>query len=548
MSIIYHLQSNIKSMKHRLLFILLALVITIKAQSNPHLSSSILKEIKRVEQLYTERKTFDTEKSLRIENLKEKIIVNEGLNEEKYNLYKKLFKEYFSYKNTEAYQCILAMEKIAKTIADKNIVTETQLLKSEILLSSGLFNEAIDIINDIHIVDDSKLLNDYYKLKTRLFGDLKSYNDISLYETKYDSLNLIYSDSLLMVIDSNSIDYLMTSTYRLINIEDFRKAISKCTEALTDTSLTEHQRAMLYSCMAWSAGQIGETEQQIKYLLKSIESDIHSSTYETTSSRLLAQLLLKNNEIELAHKFAVHAIEDAEFYGALQRKAEITPIIPIIEKQLIELEKFKTNAILGISLFIFISLVVIIYLWVRLFKQHSKLKLAQLDIKEKNNLLSHQNSKLSESNIIKEEYLTNYFELSTVYFHEIENMQNKVKSLLLQKKYTAIEKFLNDSGPKEDKEKMFERFDKLFLNLFPNFLPDLNKILNEPIAEEDMNRLSSEMRVFALNRLGITNTDRIASILGVSRNTIYTYRNRIKSKSNLKPEEFDEYVLNINAN
>ena len=151
-------------------------------------------------------------------------------------------------------------------------------------------------------------------------------------------------------------------------------------------------------------------------------------------------------------------------------------------------------------------------------------------------MLSQQNAKLSESNIIKEEYLTNYFELSTVYFHEMENMQNKIKSLLLQKKYSTIEKYLIESGPKEDKERMFERFDKLFLNLFPNFLSELNKILTEPIAEEDMSRLSSEMRVFALNRLGITNTDRIASILGVSRNTIYTYRNRIKSKSSLNPD------------
>ncbi len=535
-------------MKHRLLYTLLALVITIKAQSNHQLSSSISKKIKNVEQLYLKRKTFDAEKSQRIDKLKEELKTNKKPNKEKYNLYKKLYKEYFSYKNAEAYQCILAMEKISQNIADKNINTETQLLKSEILLSSGLFKESIDIINKINIPFDSDLELEYYKLATRLYGDLKSYNDLSLYEKEYDRLNHIYSDSLLLVVDSNSIDFLMTSTYRLKNNEEIEKAITKCNKTLLDTSLTEHQKAMLYSCMAWCSEQTKDIEQQIRYLLKSIEFDIRSSTYETTSSRLLAQLLLNNNEIELAHKFAVHAIEDAEFYGALQRKAEITPIIPIIEKQLLELQKFKTTAILGITLFILISLFVIVFLWIRLFKQHSKLKLAQLHIKKKNNLLSEQNSKLTESNFIKEEYLTNYFELSTVYFHEIENMQNKIKSLLLQKKYTAIEKFLNDSGPKEDKERMFERFDKLFLNLFPNFLLEINKILNEPISEDDMDRLSSEMRVFALNRLGITNTDRIASILGVSRNTIYTYRNRIKSKSDLKPEEFDEYILGTKAN
>ena len=532
-------------MKHRLLFILLALFITINAQSNTRLPSSILKEVKRIEQLYVQRKSYDSEKIQRIDKLKDKILANQGENEETYKLYKLLFKEYFSYKNAEAYQCILAMEKISQSTGDINLQTETQLFKSEILLSSGLFKEAIDIINKIHLPADSYFLVDFYKLKTRLYGDLKSYNDLPVYKQKYETLNLLYADSLLMFADSISNDFLMTSTYKLTNKKDIKKAITNCNKALLHTSTTEHQKAMLFSCMAWCAEQVENIEQQIQFLLHSIESDIYSSTYETTSSRLLAQLLLKYNEIELAHKFAVHATEDAEFYGAAQRKAEITSIIPIVEKQLLKLQQFKTNAILGISLFIFISLLVITYLWVRLFKQHAALKQAQTNIKEKNKLLSQQNSKLTEGNIIKEEYLTNYFELSTVYFHEMENMQNKVKSLLLQKKYTAIEKFLNDSGPKEDKEKMFERFDKLFLNLFPNFLPEINKILEDSIAEEDMNRLSSEMRVFALNRLGITNTDRIASILGVSKNTIYTYRNRIKSKSNLKTEEFDEYISNI---
>ncbi|MCW3788887.1 DUF6377 domain-containing protein [Plebeiibacterium sediminum] len=512
------------------------------------LPGPLLEEVKELEQFYAERKIFDTKKVTEINLLKEQILNFDGPDVEKYELYKQLYLLYFSFKNTEAYNCALSMQKLANSIKLEDLQIESQLFKADILLCSGLFNETFDVLNNIQLTKDIKYIGEYYKIKARLYGDLKIYNSLPDYNQQYTQLNERYADSLTMVVDSGSIDFMMAYTFKLKNKTAIKDAITRCEKILQDKNITLHEKAMLYSSMAWCAEQIDLPNDQIKYLLKSIEFDIKSSTYETTSSRVLAQLLLNEGEVELAHKFAVYAIEDAEFYGAIQRKAEITPIIPIIENQLLQLQQFKTRAILAISLFILLSLLVIFYMWIRLKKQHKKLQKAQLNIKENNDLLSQQNLKLSESNIIKEEYLTNYFELSTVYFHEMENMQNKIKSLLLQKKYTAIEKYLMASGPKEDKERMFERFDKLFLNLFPNFLPEVNKILTDPISEEDMNRLSSEMRVFALNRLGITNTDRIASILGVSRNTIYTYRNRIKSKSTLNPDAFDEYVVSINAN
>lgn len=537
---------SLKQTINRRFFILfILLIISAKTKCSNQLPPALLKKVEEVEQLYAQRKNFDTTKIIQINTIKEEILNCEELSEKKYNLYKDLFKQYFSYKNTEAYRCALAMEEIAKKTDDSIVQTEALIYKAEILLSSGLFKEATDILNQTRSCTTSNNKKHFYKLTTRLYSDLKSHNDLLAYKEEYDSLYHVYSDSLLIYADTNSIEFLMTSIFKLEDDKDIEFALSNCTKILQDTILADHQKAMLYSCMAWCAEQNGNTEEQIQYLLKSIEFDIRSSTYETTSSRVLAQILLKKGEIELANKFALYAIEDAEFYGALQRKAEITPIIPIIEKKLNQLQTFKTNAILAISLFIFLSLLIIFYLWIRLVKQHRKLKNAQEDIKEKNSLLSQQNMQLSESNKIKEEYLTNYFELSSVYFHEMENMQNKIKSLLLQKKFSSIEKFLNESGPKEDKERLLGHFDKLFLSLFPDFITNINKVLHEPIAEPDKGKLSSEMRVFALNRLGITDTDRIASILGVSRNTIYTYRNRIKSKTVLNSEDFDRFILGI---
>ena len=512
------------------------------------LSSKLVHEVERTEVFYAQRKVYDAEKVLRINRLKGEVLNSSGDNTKLYALYEQLYHEYFSFKSYEAYHAAIAMEKLAQQINVRDLQIEIALYKAEILLCSGLFNEAIQLLDRIKHWPKGDFQVDYYRIMTRLYGDLKTYNDIPGFKQHYEALNHTYTDSLLKHVDEHSVEFQMVTALKLIDQDDAEQALLQCQHFLNEDGVSDHQKAMVYSCMAWGAAKINDSEAQIRYLLRSIEADIRSSTYETTSGRVLAQLLLANGEIELAHQFALRAIEDAEFYGARQRKAEITHLVPIIEKQLKELQQFKMKAIAGISLFIMLSLIVIIYLWVRLMKRHKEVKAGHEKINEQNALLKVQNEQLSESNKIKEEYLTNYFELSSVYFHEMEKMQEKIRSLLVQKKYSAIADYIDVSGPKEDKDRLFERFDELFLNLFPTFLPAINKVLSESVEpHEDQVRLTSELRVFALNRLGITSTDRITSILGVSRNTVYTYRNRIKTKSKLSPDEFDAFIMNIPA-
>ena len=528
------------------------LVMCVCAKTTAQLSSSLKKEIEKTDQFYSQRSVFDELKQSRIKKLKDDLIILSGSKDwsHQYDLHRKLYQEYFSFKSYEAFNASMAMGKLADQLQSDEKKVETALCKAEILLCSGLFKEAIDILNRIQIVPEGALKVDYYRIMTRLYGDLKTYNDVPHFKQQYEQLNHAYADSLLQVVDTSSVEYQMVASLKLTNEGQPEQALEQCIAFLEKDPVSDHHQAMIFSCMAWSAAKNGDKEAQIRYLLKSNESDIRSSTYETTSGRILAQLLLANGEIELAHQFVLRAIEDAEFYGARQRKAEITHIVPIIETQLKELQQFKIKAVSGILVLILVSLLVILFLMGRLMKRHKQVKSGNEKINEQNALLSKQNAQLAESNKIKEEYLTNYFELSSVYFHEMEKMQDKISSLLVQKKYAAITEYLAKSGPQEDKERLFARFDELFLSLFPTFITALNTVLDETVQipeEGTPERLTSELRVFAFTRLGITSADRIASILGVSRNTVYTYRNRIKTKVNMSPAAFDQYVLDIPA-
>jgi len=519
---------------------------------NAQLSSTLKKEIGKTDQFYRQRSVFDELKQARIHKLKEELITLSGSGDgsRQYDLHRSLYREYYSFKSYEAFNASMAMEKLAEHLQSDEMRVETALCKAEILLCSGLFKEVFDVLRPLPSIPDGPLRVDYYRIMTRLYGDLKTYNDVPYFKQQYEQLNQVYADSLLQVVDATSVEYQMVDAMKLTNEGKQEQALEQCRAFLAEGPVSDHQQAMIFSCMAWSAARNGDQEAQIRYLLRSIEADIKSSTYETTSGRVLAQVLLANGEIELAHQFVLRAIEGAEFYGARQRKAEITHIVPIIENQLKVLRQFKITAILGITALMLVSLLVILFLLMRLTKRHKQVKAAHDTINEQNTRLSKQNEQLAESNKIKEEYLTNYFELSTVYFHEMEKMQDKIQSLLVQKKYAAISDYLAQRGPQEDKERLMARFDTLFLNLFPTFITALNAVLEESVQVPDdgtANHLTAEMRVFALTRLGITSADRIASILGVSRNTVYTYRNRIKTKVNMSPGEFDQYILAIPA-
>ena len=100
--------------------------------------------------------------------------------------------------------------------------------------------------------------------------------------------------------------------------------------------------------------------------------------------------------------------------------------------------------------------------------------------------------------------------------------------------------------PSEQKE-FFDSFDAIFMNLYPNFIEDFNAMLlsDEQITPKKGDILSPELRIYALIRLGITDSGKIATFLHYSPQTVYNYKLKVKNKLTVSKEEFLEAVRNI---
>ena len=261
----------------------------------------------------------------------------------------------------------------------------------------------------------------------------------------------------------------------------------------------------------------------------------------------LAVKLYHAGDIERAYNYIKVALEDAVFYNSRFKNTIISRIHPIIENTyLYRLEQQKRNLriyILLIGLFA-IALSVTLYFT---YKQTKMISKAKRNLKAMNDKLIMLNHNLDEANLVKERYVAYFMNQCGVYISKLEeyrkNVNRKIKSgkvdELLQSSARPFERELED---------LYVNFDKAFLKLYPNFVEEFNAFIKpEERFYPKEERLNTELRIFALMRLGITDVAQIAVFLHYTPQTIYNYKNKVKGKSVLDADRFEEEVRNLGS-
>jgi cell division protein FtsB len=250
------------------------------------------------------------------------------------------------------------------------------------------------------------------------------------------------------------------------------------------------------------------------------------------------------------------AMADAEFYGARHRQLRVGTMLPIIMAKQIMLVEKQNKLIYRYALSVTLLGLLIVAFIVIIFIQLRKLKAAKYSLSEANSALvqtnttiTETNSALREANRIKDEYIGYYFNINSEYIDKIERFKTSVSQKLEMGRYEDIKKTINKIDLKKEREGLSQGFDKVFIKLFPDFVKEFNSLFNDEdqIELPTGTLLNTELRIFALIRLGIHDNDRIAKILDYSVNTIYSYKTRIKNKSFVPNEEFEDKIMAIKA-
>jgi hypothetical protein len=485
----------------------------------------------------------------RITILKTKLKSMEGAAPELlFDVYNDLYHEYKTFVYDSAFRYAQKLIETSYRLHDKARIGYSRVKLGFILVSSGMFKETFDSLKAApvtYMADSTKI--QYYWLMARGYYDLGTYSNDNYYQNTYIGLANQYMDSARSISPRDSYDYQYLSGLQNLKKHNLDSAMWYLRHVLDNFTLTPQQEAVNYHNLSYIYNDLGETEAATKYMALAAIADLKVATKETAAMYTLAKLLYEQGDFTNSYTFIEQAMDDALYYGARQRKVEIGSLLPVIAAQKLnnvegQRKLWLTYAaiVTALSVLVFVFVIVIV-------RQLKRLKAAELRITEANQRLQEINSTLQEANSIKEEYIGYYFNINSEYISKIEDFKKAIDQKLTSRKFDDIRFIVNRIDLKREREALYFSFDKVFLKLFPDFVTKFNSYFEEKdrVVLKENQLLNTELRIFALIRMGISDTEKIAKILDYSVNTIYAYKNRVKTKSTIPNEEFEQKVMEI---
>lgn len=516
----------------------------------------------KLDQAIKERPIYMEQKELKLVELK-RLLHRQIPDEERFAILGTLLDEYRSFNTDSALHMAEEREQIAIRLGNREYIDNARMNKADVLGITGMYKEVMDLMRNIHI---DRLPVDihpyYYHIYRTVYGLMADYA-VTAYEKKlYTELTDKYRDSLLLVNKDNLLIHTLIQSDQYNVRNEYDKAIRLLTDYLALQKDYEHDVAICAYTLSESYRLKGDKEKEKEYLIVSAMADMKTAVREYISLRKLAVLLYQEGDIERAYSYVKICMEDAAACNARLRKLEILEIFPIIndayqQKTEKQQEQMKW-ALVSISLLSLFLLLAIFYVY----KQMKKVAAARREVidankrlKELNDELHLSNAQLKEANhsiaensYLKEEYIGRYMDQCSVYLEKMDNYRRSLGKIAATGNVEELYKNIKSSKFIEGELKEFyTNFDNTFLQLFPTFVEDFNALLadDEQISLKAGERMNTELRIFALIRLGITDSVKIAQFLRYSVTTIYNYRTKVRNKAAGDRDLLEQEVMTI---
>lgn len=546
-------------MLRRKFYLCLILILCVKVAKSDTLDSLLLVLDKNI----TSCKIYSDKKDIRIRTLKEKLHLNQLSNETTYHLQESLYKEYKSYICDSAIFYLNKNIELAQQINDSYKLNESIIKLSYLLSSSGMYMEAIDVLKMVNKSSLSKeQLMNYFIAYDHVYGELGYYTQNHKIGTHYTLRSKMYKDSIYQIASPDSEIYLSMEETRLRDEGKLQEALAINDKRLSQVTINSPEYAALMYYRALIFREQKEQDNYIRCLSLSSIADIRSAIKDHASLWMLAQTLLDRGDLERAYQYMNFSWTESKFYNARLRAWQSADDLSLIDDTY-QLMLRQRNSELKIyilivsllSLLLFIALCYI-YRQVKhlrtarqnLLKVNTQLENLNKELQKINFSLQTANKDLAESNQIKEVYIARFIKLCSTYVDHLDTYRRMVHKKVLTNQITELLHLTRSNSILEEAlNELYENFDSAFLNLFPNFIEQFNSLLqeNEQIRPKKNNTLNTELRIFALIRLGITDSSQIAEFLHYSVNTIYNYRAKVKNKARISREDFEEVIANI---
>ena len=504
------------------------------------------------------------EREQRIQQAKSALEVTNDLGVQ-YELCRCLYDEYHPYINDSAICYIDRCISLAEKRGDQVRADECKLLLAFQCTESGMYYEAMEILNSI---DEQRMADPvnrfrYYSTLAHLYRELGYYSKIPRMQQQYYAKQDHYN----RLIDTAHVSINNDETLQIKEMEHFAAGDAQGALRYSDMRLKQvkegsHEYAIVAFYRYLDYTLLGDSVQARYWVTQSALGDVKNAVMDQGAMWELANLLMADGDMDRAYSYIRFAWQCASKFNTVKRNNQISPVLTAISDNY-ETSLKRANRLL-LVLAVVASLLAALFLGILFYSNsqrkklararnelsESNIQLAQLNsqLSELNSQLHETNLKLGESNRVKDEYVGRFIHLCSFYIDRLDEMRKRVNKMVKSRDLDALYQFTGNSGLRDQNlAELYEMFDSTFLHLFPNFVDDFNALLRPEcrITLPNPGQLNTDIRIFALIRLGIEDSSRIAEFLHYSVNTIYNYRAKIKNGALANRDTFEATVKSI---
>lgn len=483
--------------------------------------------------------------------------------EQKFHAMGHLLDEYMSYNTDSA----LAIARRRITLAEKSGNSELKIHAALSLANvqslMGMYKEAIDLLNSVNRPNLPEYLRPYYyHINRTVYGFMADFAGDPDEKAKYANLVNLYRDSLMRMNEPGSFYYLLGEADGMNANGNAKEGAETLERYLTDNQLSEHEKAIAAYTLSESYRILGDRQNEKKQLTISAINDMRSGVNEYVSLRKLALLLYGEGDVKHAYDYLNICLNDAKECNARLRILEINDIFPIVNQVYLDTIGQQQTRLKRILLLVCVMSVVLLMTLYWIYREKKKVedarqsvsdintKLANLnaDLQTANERLLAANNSIKENSYLKEEYIAQYMNQCALYIDKIDRYKKTISRAMATKQLDEMKKIARTLPSSDEEAKAFyDNFDDSFLKLFPSFIKDFNALLlpEEAIIPKTQGKLNTELRIFALIRLGITDSAMIARFLRYSVTTIYNYRTRVRNKARGNRDQLEKNLMKI---
>lgn len=541
------------------------------------MSDNIERMLQSLDSLVIEKETFVVAKEKRIEELRkmEKKVQTE---EEQYWMNKLFYEEYMVYDSDSALSYIHKNLDIAQRLNNPQWVAQWKIEQSFISSATGFLKEGLDLLNEIKVENlSSYAKTDYYGQMMYLYSHYGQYSGENSSQTAlYNIQEKSYRDSVYFHIPGDHPLYLWYRGWQSKGTPQAAEVRDQLSHVLATSKFNSRPDAMNSYILAQLYKEENKEEEFLRYLILSSMADIRSANHDIASLEELGKILYEKGEIDRGYSYLNYCLSCAQLYKNRIRMIGISSALDAIHKTYEQRNK-KQEAdlrryllIVSMLSLVLLAAIFFIALQMKRLKDSRKklnvanqalnnhvdeLELAHVQLAEANNQLHslngqllEANNKLTESNYVKEEYIGYVFNICSSYISKLDeyrkNINRKIKAGMVEE----VKKMTDASSLASNELKEFyANFDAIFLHIYPDFVSDFNALLqpDKQIIPKEGELLNTELRIYALVRLGISDSVKIAEFLHCSAQTVYNNRLKTRSKAIVPRENFAEIVKSL---